>query len=66
MILDKWSLGRLLFYDVSINWLNLNKGFARWAKIQNRVKYAAFKAHALDDCKTFSEASSGRKDVYLV
>ena len=45
-----WSLGHLLFYDVSINWLNLNKGFASWAKLKIELNCAAFKAHALDDC----------------
>ena len=42
-----WSLGHLLFYDVSINWLNLNKGFASWAKFKIEFKCAAFKAHAM-------------------
>ena len=31
---DTWSLGHLLFYDVSINWLNLNIDFASQAKFK--------------------------------
>ena len=35
--IDTWSLGHLLFYDVSINWLNLNIDFASQAKFKIKL-----------------------------